>query len=194
MISVCYFVLIGIVCSKRENLRLYFMLFSCFPSLAGFLGMSLLPNDPALKWSKWGCFFITVPFVVTTFLAWTLIPSNTAGRTKRTFTSSWSFIGYCVGNMCGSQIFMAKDAPRYIPGTIGCVVAHGIQICLIVTWRTILVRRNRKRYAQMLTEGVSEEDRVRRAKELGELDYTDFENPYVCCAISLHGAKILLTL
>lgn len=89
---------------------------------------------------------------------------------------------------------MAKDAPRYIPGTIGCVVAHGIQICLIVTWRTILVRRNRKRYAQMLTEGVSEEDRVRRAKELGELDYTDFENPYVCCAISLHGAKILLTL
>lgn len=49
-------------------------------------------------------------FVVSLFLAWTLIPSNTAGRTKRTLTSSFTFVGYCVGNMIGSQIFRSKDA------------------------------------------------------------------------------------
>lgn len=41
------------------------------------------------------------------------------------------------------------------------------------------MRRNRKRDAEMIAEGVSEEERIRRAKELGELDYTDFENKYV---------------
>ncbi|KAH9897483.1 major facilitator superfamily transporter [Xylariomycetidae sp. FL2044] len=178
VISVIYFIIIGLVTSKRQNLRLYFMLGSCLPSLAGFLGMSLLPNDPATKWSKWGCFVITVPFVVTTFLAWTLIPSNTAGRTKRTLTSSFTFIGYCVGNMTGSQIYQDRDAPRYVPGTVGCVVAHAIQICLIIAWRLILVRRNRRRAAKLRADGIGEEERVRRAKEFGEQDYTDFENPY----------------
>jgi ACS family allantoate permease-like MFS transporter len=80
--------------------------------------------------------------------------------------------------MCGSQIYNAKDAPRYIPGTVGSVIAHAIQICIIVTWRLVLVRRNRKRDAQMAADGITEEDRVRKAKELGELDYTDFVNPY----------------
>lgn len=59
-------------------------------------------------------YFITVPFVIALFLAWTLIPSNVAGRTKRTLTSSFTFVGYCVGNMVGSQIFTANDAVRHI--------------------------------------------------------------------------------
>jgi hypothetical protein len=81
--------------------------------------------------------------------------------------------------MCGSQIYNAKDAPRYIPGTVGSVVAQGIQIILIILWRLVLVRRNRRRESKMLAEGISNEERVRRAKELGQKDYTDFENPYV---------------
>lgn len=46
------------------------------------------------------------------FMAWTLIPSNIPGRTKRTVASSLTFVGYCVGNMVGSQIFESKDAVR----------------------------------------------------------------------------------
>lgn len=84
--------------------------FSTIPPFAGFLGMAFLPNTPEYKWTKWGCYFMTVPFVISLFLAWSLIPSNTAGRTKRTLTSSFTFVGYCVGNMVGSQIFKSKDA------------------------------------------------------------------------------------
>ncbi|KAJ7117878.1 hypothetical protein C8R43DRAFT_1036735 [Mycena crocata] len=74
-----------------------------------------------------GC-LMTFPFVLSLFLAWTLIPSNIAGRTKKTIVvpgflittaysppnqiSSGIFLGYCVGNMCGSQIFKTADAPR----------------------------------------------------------------------------------
>ena len=58
---------------------------------------------------------MTVPCVIGLFLAWTLIPSNVAGRTKRTLTSSIAFVGYCVGNMVGTQIFKEKDAVYFRP-------------------------------------------------------------------------------
>lgn len=58
-------------------------------------------------------YLITVPYVLALFLAWTLIPSNIAGRTKKTIVSSCTFLGYCVGNMAGSQIFKDADKPRY---------------------------------------------------------------------------------
>ncbi|KAI0470719.1 MFS general substrate transporter [Xylariaceae sp. FL0804] len=179
VISVLYFVVIGIVISRVKNLRLYFMMFSVVPPFIGFLIMSELPNEPQYKWAKWGGYVMTVTFVVALFLAWTLIPSNIAGRTKRTLTSSFTFVGYCVGNMVGSQIFNSKDAPRYIPGTVGCATCFGLQFLLLATWRATLVLRNRRRDRhQVRDEGLTEEQRVERGKVLGDQDYTDFENPY----------------
>ncbi|KAI0402214.1 MFS general substrate transporter [Xylaria palmicola] len=181
VISVIYFVVIGIVCSKWKNLRMqrrYFMMFSVVPPFIGFIILSLLPNEPQYKWTKWGGYVMTVTSVIGLFLAWTLIPSNVAGRTKRTLTSSFTFVGYCVGNIVGSQIFNYRDAPRYTPGTTGCAVAFGLQFLVIVMWRLTLVLRNRRRDELLRARGVTEEDRVARAKILGEQDYTDTENIY----------------
>ncbi|KAF3765793.1 MFS general substrate transporter [Cryphonectria parasitica EP155] len=176
--SVSYFALVGILTSRRKNLRFYFMTFSTIPPFIGFLMMSLLPNEPQYKWTKWGGYFMTVPLVISMFLAWTVIPSNTAGRTKRTLTSSFTFVGYCVGNMTGSQIFKSADAPRYVPGTVGCAVCFGLEFLLFIAWRLVYVFRNRRRQRAWAREGISEELRVARAKELGEQDTTDFRNPY----------------
>ncbi|KAH9885664.1 MFS general substrate transporter [Xylariomycetidae sp. FL2044] len=178
VLSVLWFIMIGIVTSRKKNLRLYFMMISVIPPFVGFIVMALLPNEPQHKWTKWGAFFITVIYTVALFLAWTLIPSNVAGRTKRTLTSSFTFVGYCVGNMVGSQIFDSKDAPRYIPGTTGCAICFGLEFLLLVTWRVVLVLRNRRRDKQQREEGLSEEDRIQRGQALGEQDCTDFENPY----------------
>ncbi|KAK6859243.1 major facilitator superfamily transporter [Apiospora arundinis] len=176
--SVLWFVLIGLVTSRKQNLRMYFMMFSVVPPLVGFLIMALLSNEPQNKWTKWGGYFMTVPFVIGMFLAWTLIPSNIAGRTKRTLTSSFTFVGYCVGNMVGSQIFLAKDAPRYVPGTTACGVCFALEFLLILIWRVLLVTRNKRRVKRLQELGISEEERVERGKQLGEQDATDFENIY----------------
>lgn len=177
--SVLYFVLCGQITSRKKDMRLFCMLFSTIPPFIGFLMMSLLPNDDAHRWSKWGGYFMTVVFVITLFLAWTLIPSNVAGRTKRTLTSSFTFVGYCVGNMCGSQIFKSSDAPKYVPGTVGCAVCFGLQFFLIATWRLVYMSRNRRTRRRLADEGIEEEERIARGKTLGEQDVTDFENPYV---------------
>lgn len=59
VISVLWFVFIGVVTSKWTNLRLYFMQFSIVPPFIGFLLMSLLPNEPEYKWVKWGSYVMS---------------------------------------------------------------------------------------------------------------------------------------
>jgi ACS family allantoate permease-like MFS transporter len=150
-------------------------------------------------------YLITVPYVLALFLAWTLIPSNIAGRTKKTIVSSCTFLGYCVGNMAGSQIFKDADKPRYgksslllrakeaetpiqvqnadndvptVPGTIGAAVSFGLQFVLIVAWRLYYVWQNRRRDKKAAESGISKEEQERLGRELGEVDTTDLQNPH----------------
>ncbi|KAK8079162.1 major facilitator superfamily transporter [Apiospora phragmitis] len=159
--SVLWFVFIGLVTSRKQNLRMYFMMFSVVPPFAGFLVMALLPNEPQYKWTKWGGYFMTVPFVIGMFLAWTLIPSNIAGRTKE-----------------DTNLVLHLRRPRYVPGTTACGVCFGLEFLLILVWRILLVMRNKRRAKRLQELGISEEERVERGKQLGEQDATDFENIY----------------
>ncbi|SJL08084.1 uncharacterized protein ARMOST_11446 [Armillaria ostoyae] len=118
------------VTSKWKNLRLYIMM---VPSFIGFLEMALIETSASTKWTKWGMYYMTVPFFLSLNLGLSLIPSNLPGRTKRTVTSSFTFVCFCIGNMCGSQIFNTKDAPTYTPGVIGCSVCFGLDF-LVIGW------------------------------------------------------------
>ncbi|KAI1781493.1 MFS general substrate transporter [Hypoxylon cercidicola] len=173
-----YFAFVGWATMKRNNLRMWFMINSNIPPFVGFLLIAMLPNEPRYKWTKWGASFMTSSFIVATFLSWSIIPSNVGGRTKRTVIMAFSFLGYCSGNMVGSQIFLAKDAPRYIPATIVCAGCLGLQMLVVLMWRIVLVRRNNRRDRRMRELGVSEEERVKLGKELGEKDCTDLDNPF----------------
>jgi ACS family allantoate permease-like MFS transporter len=113
VVSLTLFLIVGIYTRRVPNRRLYIMAASTITPFIGLIALSMIPNSPANKWTKWGMYLITVPYVLALFLAWTLIPSNVAGRTKKTIISSATFLGYCVGNMAGSQIFKEADAPRY---------------------------------------------------------------------------------
>jgi ACS family allantoate permease-like MFS transporter len=51
-------------------------------------------------------------FVIPSFSAWALISSNTAGRTKISVISATTFIGYCTGNIAGSQTMPRESSWR----------------------------------------------------------------------------------
>ncbi|KAK0434507.1 major facilitator superfamily domain-containing protein [Armillaria borealis] len=178
MTSLVILVIVGLVTSKWKDLRLYIMAFATIPGFVGVLGMAFIETSPSTKWIKWGMYYMIAPFVLSLFLGLSLIPSNLPGRTKRTVTSSFTFVCYCVGNMCGTQIFRTKDAPTYTPGVIGCSVCFGLDFLVIVAWRTTLVLRNRRRDKAMLTDGLTQEEREMQGKINGEADMTDFENPH----------------
>ncbi|KAF5365991.1 hypothetical protein D9758_006654 [Tetrapyrgos nigripes] len=171
---VIIFAIVGIINTKWGNLRLYSMAAATIPGFIGFMGMSLIETREDTKWTKWGMYFMTIPFILSLFLAWTLIPSNLPGRTKRTVTSSFTFVMYCVGNMVGSQIFRSKDAPKYTRGVIGFVLL----VLDDAAWRIIYVLRNRRRDKAQLNDGLTPEEREAQGRLNGEKDLTDFENPH----------------
>lgn len=89
-----------------------------------------------------------------------------------------TMIAYCVGNMAGAQVFQTNDAPRYVKGTIACSVCFGIQSLLILLWRFWYMRENRRRDRLAAESGLSKEEQEEKARELGENDATDLQNPY----------------
>ncbi|KAK0493614.1 major facilitator superfamily domain-containing protein, partial [Armillaria luteobubalina] len=171
--------------SKQNNLRLYIMAFVLVPGFIGTLAMALIETDESNKWTKWGMYLMTAPFRISMSLAWTLIPSNITGRTKRTVTSSFTFDCFCVGSMCGAQIFRQKDGPTFIPGLIECSVCFALEFFVIIGrfWRTTLVLRNRRQIKTRLADGLTQEERVMQGKMNGESDMTGFENPHVSLSL-----------
>jgi hypothetical protein len=70
--SLVIFLFVAIWTRKVANRRMYVMAASCIPPFVGLLALALLPNEPQYKWTKWGMYFMTVPYVLALFLAWTL--------------------------------------------------------------------------------------------------------------------------
>lgn len=102
--------------------------------------------------------------------------SNVGGYTKRTTSTAFVFLAYCVGNIIGPQAFLAKEAPKYETGVktiLACSVAQFIlAFCLraLLTWRNACRDRRDEELRQSLQNAVIE--------DLEAVDdITDFENP-----------------
>jgi hypothetical protein len=183
VVSVLWFAVVGYTTLKVKNVRMYFMMVSCLFPFIGLLMDALLPTDVSYRWIKWGGYLMAVTFVVGLFGAWQLISSNCAGRTKRSVVSSMTFIAYCTGNIAGSQLMPASDAPHYIPGTTVMAVCMGVEVGILAIWRLWLVRCNRKKTAAWAAEGLTTEEVERRGQEMGAEDITDRKNPYFTYAM-----------
>lgn len=68
-------------------------------------------------------------------MIWTFLPSNVAGRTKKTVTATVLFVAYCVGNSIGAQIMRASDAPKYTRGITACGALYVIEFLSLCAWR-----------------------------------------------------------
>ncbi|KAH8885849.1 MFS general substrate transporter [Thozetella sp. PMI_491] len=178
VISLILFTIVGLYISKVPNRRMYIMMFGCVTPFVGLLAMSLLPNTSDLKWVKWGLYILTMPFVFPIFLAWSLIPSNVAGRTKKTVISSLTFLAYCIGNIGGSFVFKTSDGPRYVSGTIACSICFGLEFAIILAWRCWYVYENRRRDRAAAASGLTKEEQEAEGRLLGEQDVTDRMNPH----------------
>ncbi|KAK7062699.1 hypothetical protein VNI00_000187 [Paramarasmius palmivorus] len=155
--SIIWFLFVGWASSRYPNIRFFLMLFAILPGFIGMLAMALLPDDLSYRWIKFGMFLMTMTVNVNGLMLWLFIPSNIAGRTKKSIVSSILFVGYCTGNAAGSQFFRAKDAPRYVPAIIACAICLALQFLFILSWRFYLVFLNRSREAAAAAQGLTPE-------------------------------------
>lgn len=93
-------------------------------------------GDWVTSWFEYAYLLLSMKLATDSFLViWTFLPSNVAGRTKKTVTSTVLFVAYCVGNSIGAQIMQPSDAPKYIRGITICGILYGVEFCSMAAWR-----------------------------------------------------------
>lgn len=70
--SLILFLCAALYLRRVENRRMHIMAAATIPPFVGLLALSLLPNTDAYMWTKWGLYLMTVPYVLSLFIAWTL--------------------------------------------------------------------------------------------------------------------------
>ncbi|KAL4862598.1 hypothetical protein BDV12DRAFT_207098 [Aspergillus spectabilis] len=176
-ISICWFLIVGFVMLKTPNLRFFFMMFSLVSAFSGMMALSLLPTD-GKQWTRWGMYIMQVFVTLPGLMIWTFLPSNIAGRTKKTVVSTILFIAYCVGNAVGAQMFVPSDAPKYVRGITACGVLYCVEFCSMGAWRCYYIWENKRRARLIAEQGISEEETERLGKLNAEADMTDRENSH----------------
>jgi hypothetical protein len=163
-----------------------------------FLGFST-----ASRWTKYGVMIMSVCFSIGTFiLAWPTISINVAGRTKKSFFGGSSLITYCIGNIIGSQVMRPSDAPLYRKGMTICGVMMILNIANTLVWWWHYKRENKRRDAEFLASGLTEEERDHQNFLAGETDLTDMQVSLAPCgkveqslttepSLPLHGVMAL---
>ncbi|GAC96617.1 allantoate transporter [Pseudozyma hubeiensis SY62] len=169
-LSFCWILFAAFMIHKFPRLRFFFMCFTVIPAFVAVMTAGTLPHEPKYKWSRYGVYLMSILYALQSFLMWALMPSIIGGRTKKTVVATLCFMGYCVGNMIGPQVFRASDAPRYIRGLIVVASMLALVFVLCICWLIYLVTENKRRRKVLAQMGVSEEERLLKNKINGELD------------------------
>ncbi|KAI3617945.1 major facilitator superfamily transporter [Moniliophthora roreri] len=182
--TVIWFLFVGWACSRYPNVRFYLMLFSIIPAFIGMLAMALLPDELSYRWIKFGMYLMTMTVNVNGLMLWLFVPSNVAGRTKKSIVSSilkrfWPSILQGQGR---SQIHTCNDCLYHMLRSqlywFSMLIAHSQSVVIVLSWRIYLVYLNRTRDAAAAAQGLTPE----QVEELGamnaEKDMTDRQNPH----------------
>lgn len=99
------------IAHRFRRCRLILVILGNITALVGVLLIRQLHTS-----NKGGRFAGTLLLVASTNsfpLLLSLVSSNTGGFTKKATVNAFFFVGYCVGNIAGPQLFVQKEAPTY---------------------------------------------------------------------------------
>lgn len=75
------------------------------------------------------------------------VANNVAGYTKKAFYSSALMVFYTFGNFIGPFLMVPSQAPLYVGGMVGCIVANAVAILLLIYARRLMAKENLRRMA-----------------------------------------------
>ncbi|KAL0257033.1 hypothetical protein SLS55_007843 [Diplodia seriata] len=153
----------------KKNTRCWFIIAYLIPNIAGTFGLRFVPQEHHV--GRLWCYYLTGPYNAAFVLILSLTIGNTAGHTKKVVTNACLFLGYCTGNIAGPFFFKTEQQPTYPLGIWSMIVCHLTEVVLILIFRTLLSRENKRR-DRKFGEGVTVQDLD--ATAFGDL--TDWEN------------------
>jgi hypothetical protein len=103
--------------------------------------------------------------------------SNIAGHTKKVTINAMTLFTFSLGNIVGTEVFLPKDAPSYVPGKVAILVLWTAQLFFTILLRAINLRMNKNKLLnlqRMKTQnGWSDQDMERERERHAFLDLTD---------------------
>ncbi|PAV21062.1 MFS general substrate transporter [Pyrrhoderma noxium] len=108
--------------------------------------------------------------------------SNTAGHTKKATINALTLSAFSLGNVIGTETFLPKDAPDYLPGKISilALLASQFFFSFLIRWINMRLNAKKRAYIEVLKQrnGWTDEDVKREREKHAFLDLTDKQNPY----------------
>ena len=140
-----------------------------------------LINSPLSKSSTADAEFIATSIVGTYGSSLAIIyaynASNTSGHTKKVTVNAMTLAAFCVANIVGTETFLPKDAPGYLPGKISILVllTSQLALCFVIRWVNLWMNRKKRWALEELKRrnNWSEEDVKRERERAAFVDMTD---------------------
>ncbi|KAF2760215.1 MFS general substrate transporter [Pseudovirgaria hyperparasitica] len=107
-------------------------------------------------------------------LAWNA--SNIAGHSKKVVTYALTLVGFCIGNILGTQTFQDDEAPGYSSGKVSVMATLSALIVVIIGLR--LYNDHLNRVNERTLEAMGEADREALREQMAFADLSDRRNPF----------------
>ncbi|KAL4975686.1 major facilitator superfamily domain-containing protein [Aspergillus desertorum] len=118
----------GLVPTYIRNSRCIVLAVVSLIPFGGLLGIHF--TDISHPWTLVGCTWLQYIIGGPVIISWNLLSTNIAGHTKRSIANGLWFTLYAGGNVAGSNIFFANEAPRYHSALTGLLICYTGMIVL----------------------------------------------------------------
>jgi MFS transporter, ACS family, allantoate permease len=143
VIGTIWSIIFNYAAGRLPGYRVILILISIvFPALSAIL-LWQMPKDNkvALLGPYYAFYSYWAPYTMCTSLPM----ANTSGHTKKVTLNAMFFLGYCIGNILGPQVFRANDAPTYHRGYIGLLASLIVGAICISIYGILCRLENRRR-------------------------------------------------
>ncbi|WVR07058.1 hypothetical protein IAU60_004097 [Kwoniella sp. DSM 27419] len=138
----------GVVATRWANTRLLMMTVGNLVCVFGTALMSFLPFTHKYTWPRLIGFWLVNCQSIGFTIGLVMVSSNIGSYSKRVVTSSFIFIGYCVGNIVGPLTALEHEAPRYQTAAYSMMAGYILKtVCHCLLW-FYMWRSNKKRDAK----------------------------------------------
>ncbi|KAM0751761.1 MFS general substrate transporter [Meredithblackwellia eburnea MCA 4105] len=172
------YLIMGFLTLRYTRIRFYLMIGSLIPSVICLFLLAFIPTTHSNRLGKFFLYMLGQTGGIAGFLIQCFVPSNVAGRTKKTVVLTVIFCAYAAGNSIGPQVFRSTDAPRYIKGISVSASMYAVELALMVLWRVYYAVENRRRDRAAEAAGITKEERERLGTINAEMGMTDRQNPH----------------
>ncbi|KAI0352703.1 MFS general substrate transporter [Trametes cingulata] len=174
----------AVVCgwySDRAGERMLPIVWSLIATLAG-AAMLVALDSPSQKGALLFATWIVGTYGSSLAIIYAYNASNTSGHTKKVTVNALTLAAFCVANIVGTETFLPKDAPGYLPGKISILVLLSAQLvlCFMIRWVNLWMNRKKRRLVEELKRrnGWTDDDVRREREKAAFADMTDKQNPF----------------